>query len=689
MAKDENRLDPAFDANISDADDEVIDLLEVVKPGKAMRPVSDADEDFSADLESMLETLSKAEQAKAGEEDASAFPDPTPVDHVVDPNESLDLPGMDDLDDILNSLGAPVQDPFADSDVASDDTDPLEEEMPDLDAVPVVGRKAAPPASPAADEDDLFEGFDSDDDAAAKAGMARESLDAGKAALDSDDLAAALDLEDLPLDRGLDRGENAPPQPVDQPDDADLFADFDLAATGEEDDGITDGGALAAEPDPPADLDFEDGTGATESSPAGGALSVEDGETALLDLEGLPLDLDADTPAGAPAETDDANLFADLDLAATGGADDDMAYDGSIAAEPDPLADPDFEDETGAAKHSSAGEALPINNGQAALLDLEDLPLDLDEDAPARLPEKADDDLFADLGLSATNGAEDGTVAEERDPLADLDFGDEKEGDELVVNESGLAPEEADPSAFLDVEQGVATALAEPVPGAGEPEQADRLEAVMQHMDNKGEMPMPAQSAPEMTDEEILPVGYGAAGEARPGHTPEPAPGVTPGVTPDVTPSVTYDEVDLNELDALLDDMLAQAPVSGPTGTAATEVNKLGLPTERQEQGLLTEPAAALVLKGEIAELREDVQDLRQALEEVCHTRPESREGAFDASINAHIEDLELTLQNLDGRMQAMERQLNELCKNIDKVAAEAAAKIIREELAALLKAGL
>lgn len=89
-----------------DADDDVVDLLEVVKPG-----------------------ILSAQQG--------AFPDPTPVDHVVDPHESLDLPGMDDLDAFLSSLGAEIG---QDAPVSPDDKLPdTGHGMEDLDAVPALG----------------------------------------------------------------------------------------------------------------------------------------------------------------------------------------------------------------------------------------------------------------------------------------------------------------------------------------------------------------------------------------------------------------------------------------------------------------------------------------------------------------------------------------------------------------------
>jgi hypothetical protein len=118
-----------------------------------------------------------------------------------------------------------------------------------------------------------------------------------------------------------------------------------------------------------------------------------------------------------------------------------------------------------------------------------------------------------------------------------------------------------------------------------------------------------------------------------------------------------FDEVDLNDLDALLDDMLASAPASGP-GPAA--------PSPASEQETVVSGDSVAAGSGpELAPLRMDMETLRK------------------------VEDMELTLHNLDSRITALENRQNELYANIDKLAAEAAAKIIREELAALLKAGL
>ena len=362
MAKDENGLNLVIDS--TEADDDVVDLLEVVKPGKVFKK-SDADEDFSADLESMLDTLSEAEQAKAAEERIQPFPDPTPVEHEVDAHESLDMPGMDDFDNILNALGAP---PSPDAHVEQDEQDEDEQDamaapMPDLDAVPAA-HSAAMPAAP-----------------------------------------------------------KAPPS------DEELLAEL--------------------APELNTDSHF--------SAPVP--------ETTPVDLDGLPPGIGTDaTDATALAEADDA------------------------------------------------------------------------------------------LSLDTTTGD--------------------------IASES------------LDMES-----APEPV--------------------------VPAAPDTEDTEEAVLPIP-----------------------TEDASDAQRFDEVDLNELDALLDDMLASAPASGPGPTAPSEQ----VAQESGDFAAVAHPA----LRG----------------------------------MEAKVEDVELTMHNLDSRITALEKRQNELYANIDKLAAEAAAKIIREELAALLKAG-
>jgi hypothetical protein len=130
---------------ITDTDnDDIVDLLEIVKPGNAVpfrSATPEKADDFSADLEAILGQAADAEN-NPDAAPPTPFPDPTPVDHAVDPDETLSMPSMDDLNNLLASLGA-------DSGPASSAPAPPQEKgaaLPDLDALPMAGQR--PPAVP-------------------------------------------------------------------------------------------------------------------------------------------------------------------------------------------------------------------------------------------------------------------------------------------------------------------------------------------------------------------------------------------------------------------------------------------------------------------------------------------------------------------------------------------------------------
>lgn len=111
--------------------DDILDLVDVVEVGKSVpEGTSDVEAEFSADLDTMLNDL---EEQEAGN---TPFPDPTPVDYEVDPNESLDLPSMDDLDNLLAELGAekPAEKILADDEKAAGDDLDSAIDLPEGDA---------------------------------------------------------------------------------------------------------------------------------------------------------------------------------------------------------------------------------------------------------------------------------------------------------------------------------------------------------------------------------------------------------------------------------------------------------------------------------------------------------------------------------------------------------------------------
>ena len=514
---------------IDDADDEVIDLLEVVKPGRGLKQDAGGDDrDFSADLDAMLDGLSEA-----GEEDAAPdvpdqptpFPDPTPVDYKVDHNETLDLPGMDDLDNLLKSFGAPGADSgkeeTEDLDLANVDLG-----MPDLDALPVspaAPKKAAAPAAP---------------DVAEAAPAAAKPAKKAVPAPEEDELLASL-LADASAPPAA--GKSGKPAPVAGPDD-DLFAELDLAlgADDKEDAPSPDHALFDTAEDSQAALDMDDldassvGTASPSAEDLLGDLGLPPLETEdsspldaeLPDLDDLNLDtlgLEAEEPgagiktppAKASAET---SLEDELDLALTGGGPGDV----------------DIESLTGAERTPDDHEAADLAADEPEL-----------DDLPA-----------GSLGAGAL-----GTGFPDLNEEAFPEIGEDDPGPEAahLLRAAALAAAPAEGKASE----------------ASSPDQEDGLDLEDRDPDlSKAAAPeAPVKAAPK-TAPAAVPSSDGPAGDAE-------------------TPASRFDEVDLNELDALLDDMLATAPASGPGPAAAIAANGQAGPTDSPAGSKSVDPAKA------------------------------------------------------------------------------------------------
>lgn len=685
---------------LDDADDEIIDLLEVVKPGK--QTASDAEDvDFSKDLESMLDSLSEAEKAKA-----ASFPDPTPVDHAVDHNESLDMPGMDDLDELLQSLGADSpQKAGADADLPADD----EKDIPDLDAAPLAGKG---------------KGADSDDD-------------------DFDALLGALDLKPA---RQTAEAEIDAILPVD-----DILGDLDKMDAGQ---------PAAPSIDIPDDSASEDSADAASGkSPATKA--------------------DAGVQA-APDDDFDSELEAILGPARTGKADELSAAD--PGAEPGDL-DADFD------------EAL---DEEAALSQL--------DKAPAAQSRPADPDLLADLadldGLDAPDSPEaldapDGNEAEHADEAqaqpAEGSQDSPGSPDALgALSISDILDSSDISDSYLDNDAPDVMDVTDAADVTDAPDVTDVMDAPdttdTPDITDIADAPTPPEApdvadlpdSPQAPDEDHLDTALGdIASEGLDSGADDEAAQAGPAPVSPASPPLSgprsgtgLDEVDLVELDALLDDMLAGAPASGP-GFAESAPSPS--PVEAAPSAPLAGPGAGLTgaglvleeepekaagpapgmqaameeMRGELDGLRRDLNEALAMLSEAAAERGQSA-GPSSEDLAARLEDLELTLAArtqhdearektlllhsdqlglFDGRLEVLEEvreqmteaagrisaleqrgappegleaRLNEMedrmrlmeeriesmaasLADLDKLAAEAAARVIREELAALL----
>ncbi|MDR2801027.1 MAG: hypothetical protein LBB52_07165 [Desulfovibrio sp.] len=261
-----------------DADDEIVDLLEVIKPGKNV-PRSGADDaDFTADLDSMLDTLSATEEARTT---GIKNLDPNPVGYKVNHNESLDLPDMDDLDNILASLAPDDLRALRQAPESSPEM-PLPEvpDFQDLDAIPFAEASETPEDSPPDKEksvaqaklapekegerDSLPDSLPGRAEAADSALSAQDGpeVDADGAMIDTEGLegilggadAAGAPAPDAPLLSGQGGKENISPGEEHGLENEDMISgeedgleNEDIALGKEDDSGL--------EPDPAADVD--------------------------------------------------------------------------------------------------------------------------------------------------------------------------------------------------------------------------------------------------------------------------------------------------------------------------------------------------------------------------------------------------------------------------------------------------
>ena len=134
-----NTSTPNIQSTLPEDDDEILDLLEVVKPGKGINSAQQMPSELESELDALLSDNNDSGTAPLAEQ---PFPDPTPVDHKVDAEESLQLPDMDDFDSLLASLGV-KEDNTPTTKTTPDKKEPLVED--DLDALPIQLEKAGEP----------------------------------------------------------------------------------------------------------------------------------------------------------------------------------------------------------------------------------------------------------------------------------------------------------------------------------------------------------------------------------------------------------------------------------------------------------------------------------------------------------------------------------------------------------------
>lgn len=565
----------APDATPDLADDDIVDLLEVVKPGKPQSAMAEArsdDVDFSKDLDAMLNELSKAAEEKEAEEEQEPE-----EEQLLAPGESLDVDDAvklttsnADVDDLLSSL----EDDLAKVDGAKDE------------------EPSSPPAKEEAPED--------------KAGAAE----------------IPVDIEDLPpgVQDGLKTPveDKKPEKPVAENADADdaFFAALEATADKELDD--------IAVPEPVADDD-----------PFAAALKAAEAKAPEVAPETAPetaSEETADKPSVEPAKDPVEKPAAEAEIAA--GSDEAKAEESKPA-------------------EAVADDAVPSD---AVLDEAEAQPVDGDDLDLNRLDALLDDVLAGapPSGKAKESEAPVGEASAPEAPPAD-DFAAAKAVADGAGSASAApidAPVDALPTS-LPAEEDVAAA-----PSVAD--EADLLSVAMGSGDEAAGADAPPVEASETVEKEIEKVSPATGGSV------------------DFSPLLAR----LDSLDGVLGDM----------GTKITSMEAALGSFELVEQefhtvhGNITALDKFCVnLKGQVDQQGEVVSGLAsrlEAVEKASLAGGRQEEAGNEAKLEEFVAEAEDIKNSLEGTQAA----LGELRENIDKLAAAAAAKVIREEIAVLLK---
>lgn len=669
-AKPAKKQESSLDSQIQDLND-----------GSAVMPADDsADEEIDALLAQMDDSADSEAAKPQPDTDASApVKGSLPVDHVVDPNEKLDMSAMGDVDKLFGDLDIPLQPGDAKAGAAAEGD--LSADMPDFD-----GAEAGNAESPGLDNavDELLNGVTTPEPkpvkAAAPAPVPAEASTPEQPQSEEDVLNNILD--------GFDFGDDSPASG----DVGELDLDLPEAAAEPEIAQVADTGAqaLAAEPlsgptpGEGGDADLGSELDSLFDEPAGGA---DDPFQAA----------DAPAPAApaveSPEEAIDATLDELDDLFAEKAATIKPATPKKVAAPdpdlPDPLAsapaaDPDFVDPIAKAAEAEADfladldsaiaeqPAAPAAQAQAPAggpdpaaglpdeLEIPDFDLDAMEPAPAAVSEatvpepQVSDDLvagldaeLADFDLDAPEMAEparEAAAPPEQDTAApdlDADLGADLAGDlDAVLASAGQVEIGLD-----DVDQ-AATELAP---------QADQDLAAIEDDLLAGldaDLESAVSSAPADNPEPDLPEDAAALDlpDIPDFPDPEQATGVTAAEEP-VAEEIAQNLSQAVDVTAQEDDLLAGLDEhldSGPDDAAIAAVGAGQTPAQTD-----TDPGTAPDLDAELAAVISE--DLPQAEDVGMDSGPESL-ADDDLAVNGEdlagaVAETAAELPDLDGEL--------------------------------------
>ena len=658
---------------IAETDEEIIDLTELIEKGEAPAAVVPPAEGTKEDISVHMQSLNDG-QARQGDAEIDALlaqmeagdeqPVPPPPaaraaapEHKVDPHEELDMSGMVEVDKLLDTLDIPPQ-PHERGPDAAQDADPgdLDNAVDDL-LNAMSGSAPRKPASESAQEPDVH-------DLLAAASPQPEEPNF------ADDLDALLASAEAPA-----------PQARENPD---LTADLDSLLAG-----------LDAEQAQPATA--ESALGQPAASPAASEPAPEKEPDLEMDLDALLASVDA--PA-SPQPTKrsgsgECDACIDLDkLLAPAGAEATPDPAPEAPASPTPSPDP--------APEPSADQSNPPTG------------LDAEQDAAATAePEQA---RPSTPSTAADHMPED--VAPEAAPDLETDL------DALL--------------AVMSPDQDMS-----PAPAAGDAEEAGKTDAARPPLEAEALEPEPAlpadsmENLPQAEEAPDLPaVDENPAAEERPESEPEldldkllrsamqeeADASATPFAASEGTEQPETEPAVVADVPAVEDLLLMPASEEDSRMEQAARTADIPAdPAALRELTELTEQAARLDerlqrCESELAEARARVAALEKAaaapsasLEDLLregnplHDRfaaliassvsqalKAMPSGVTDAVLEERLQSVSLLGKSVSARMDALESRLDTLeprfNQQVEKAAAGAAARILREEIAKLIQ---
>ncbi len=666
---------------IAETDEEIIDLTELIEKGEAPAAVVPPAESVKEDISVHMQSLNDG-QARQGDAEIDALlaqmeagdeqPVPPPPaaraaapEHKVDPHEELDMSGMVEVDKLLDTLDIPPQ-PHERGPDAAQDADPgdLDNAVDDL-LNAMSGSAPRKPASESAQEPDVH-------DLLAAASPQPEEPNF------ADDLDALLASAEAPAPAEA----SAPaPQARENPD---LTADLDSLLAG-----------LDAEQAQPATA--ESALGQPAASPAASEPAPEKEPDLEMDLDALLASVDA--PA-SPQPTKrsgsgECDACIDLDkLLAPAGAEATPDPAPEVPASPTPSPDP--------APEPSADQSNPPTG------------LDAEQDAAATAePEQA---RPSTPSTAADHMPED--VAPEAAPDLETDL------DALL--------------AVMSPDQDMS-----PAPAAGDAEEAGKIDAARPPLEAEALDPEPAlpadsmENLPQAEEAPDLPaVDENPAAEERPESEPEldldkllrsamqeeADASATPFAASEGTEQPETEPAVVADAPAVEDLLLMPASEEDSRMEQAARTADIPAdPAALRELTELTEQAARLDerlqrCESELAEARARVAALEKAaaapsasLEDLLregnplHDRfaaliassvsqalKAMPSGVTDAVLEERLQSVSLLGKSVSARMDALESRLDTLeprfNQQVEKAAAGAAARILREEIAKLIQ---